>query len=160
MKKITKVIAVVLLGLAMLPAARNLALSFNPPQHIQAIAAADEQKTPRKEQGLNAFFIKFFEERVAKKPIVTQYGEEQLSQMAKEHNVQVYKLRTLLVVQELYKLKGEEKSLPEVAKMRDGEIRKMIFEAKAKYFDPLSKDEKSQLEREYKEWKAKGRASA
>ena len=179
MKNFTKVIATALLGLCLIPAARNLTASYTVPHRNKteitdeqktprekgisrfinrAVSAeADGQKQPRKEKGLNGFFIKFFETRVAKKPIVSQYSDEELNKMAAEHGVDFYKLRTMLVVQELFKLKGENKELADIKNMRDGEMRKMLYEAKTKYFDPLSKEDKAQLEKEYKEWK-KGRS--
>ena len=158
MKKLTKVIAVTLLAVALLPAVKTLSASFTAP--YQAVSAAQpvdhntEQKTQRKEKWvLNGFIIKFFEERVAKKPIVTKYADEELSRMANEFNVDVSKLKTMLVVQELLSMKGETKELSQIKNMKDGEVRKILFEAKTKYYDPLSKEEKTQLEKDYKEWK-------
>jgi len=181
-KKLTKALAVMLLALCLIPTARNLTVSYATPfrnkteitdeqktprpndqktprpneqktPRTVSAATADGQKQPRKEKGLNGFFIRFFEERVAKKPIVTQYSDEQLHKLAEEHNVDFYKLRTMLVIQELLKIKGENKELADIKNMKDGEMRKMLYEAKTKYFDPLSKEDKAQLEKEYKEWK-------
>jgi len=161
MNKITRAIVLGLAALSMSPVLRYASsiqaaglrqtAGLRPRAELMQQA---EQTIPKKDKGmLNGFFIKFFEEQVAKKPVVSKYTNEELGRMADEHKVDFYKLRTMLVVQELLNLKGESKELSEIKNMKDAEMRKLIYEAKSKYYDPLSKGEKEQLEKEYKEWK-------
>jgi hypothetical protein len=109
---------------------------------------------------LNDYHIDFFEKNVVKKPVVSQYSKEQLEKMAAELGVDFFKVRVLLVAQELLAMNGEKKELSEINKMNNVELSKLLYGAKNEFFKSLSEEQKKTIEKEYKEWKKGKRAEA
>ena len=101
-------------------------------------------------KNMNDYYIEFFEKNIAKKPVVTKYSKEELTNMAKEYGVDFYKMRVMLIIEAIYQAEGRPKALGEIKKMPASDMIKLIYETKNKYFDSLPKEERARIEAEYK----------
>ncbi|MDR1905545.1 MAG: hypothetical protein LBQ27_01315 [Clostridiales bacterium] len=101
-------------------------------------------------KNLKDYYIEFFEKNIIKRPVVTKYSKEELANMAKEYGVDFYKMRVMLIVEAIYDMNGVKKDLKEIKKMSLPELTKIIYEAKSKFFESLTPEEKAKFDEEYK----------
>lgn len=101
----------------------------------------------------DAAYIKFFENYVIKRKIVTSLSEKTLNEMANRYSVRPDRLKVLLCLQYALESIGKSYTVPELAEMSDGELMGQALSYYSVFWGGLTKEEKADVKAAYEKTK-------
>ena len=101
----------------------------------------------------DAAYIKFFENYVIKRKIVTSLSEKTLNEIANRYSVRPDRLKVLLCLQYALESIGKSYTVPELAEMSDGELMGQALSYYSVFWGGLTKEEKADVKAAYEKTK-------